>query len=185
MQGVWVWSPEAKIPHASWPKTQNMKQKQYCNNSLNKDLKRKSEKSRYWLRWDMPLCLGQQPDFAQSSHRLVRSVTVRIPESDEPGQIRLGSSEVALITLHSRTSNFKVYPVWASSWLSGKESACQCKRPRLDSWVRKIPWRRNGYPLQYSGLGGSIDRGAWTGHSPWGHKDSDTTEWLRPHMHVN
>ena len=28
----------AKIPHASWPKYQNMKQKQYCNR-FNKDLK--------------------------------------------------------------------------------------------------------------------------------------------------
>ena len=29
---------EAKIPHASWPKKQNIKQKQYCN-KLNKALK--------------------------------------------------------------------------------------------------------------------------------------------------
>ena len=28
----------AKIPHASWPKNQNIKQKQYCN-KFNKDLK--------------------------------------------------------------------------------------------------------------------------------------------------
>ena len=27
---------EAKIPHASWPKNQNIKQKQYCN-KFNKD----------------------------------------------------------------------------------------------------------------------------------------------------
>ena len=29
-------------------------------------------------------------------------------------------------------------------WLSSKESACQCRRPKrqgLDPWVRKIPWR--------------------------------------------
>ena len=24
-------------------------------------------------------------------------------------------------------------------WLDGKESACQCKRHRSDTWVRKIP----------------------------------------------
>ena len=29
----------AKIPHASWPKTQNIKQKQYCN-KFNKDFKK-------------------------------------------------------------------------------------------------------------------------------------------------
>ena len=29
-----------------------------------------------------------------------------------------------------------------SRWLSGKESACQCRRYRFDPWVVKIPWRR-------------------------------------------
>ena len=27
-------------------------------------------------------------------------------------------------------------------WLSGKESACQCRRLRFDPWVGKIPRRR-------------------------------------------
>ena len=27
-------------------------------------------------------------------------------------------------------------------WLSGKESACQCRGLGFNSWVRKIPWRR-------------------------------------------
>ena len=31
-------------------------------------------------------------------------------------------------------------------WLSGKEAACQCRRRRFDSWVRKIPWRRKWQP---------------------------------------
>ena len=39
VQGVWVpWG--ARIPHASQPKNQNIKQKQYCN-KFNKDLKKK------------------------------------------------------------------------------------------------------------------------------------------------
>ena len=29
-------------------------------------------------------------------------------------------------------------------WLSGKESACQCRRCKFNPWVRKIPWRRKG-----------------------------------------
>ena len=33
-----------------------------------------------------------------------------------------------------------------------------------------------GYPLQYSCLENSVERGAWAGYSPWGHKESDTTE---------
>ena len=33
----WISSQGAKIPHASWPKNQNIKQKQYCHKS-SKDL---------------------------------------------------------------------------------------------------------------------------------------------------
>ena len=49
-------------------------------------------------------------------------------------------------------------------WLSGKESACQCrrcKRHRFDSWLGRSPGKGNGNPLQYSCLGNSIGRGAW------------------------
>ena len=31
----------------------------------------------------------------------------------------------------------------------------------FNPWVRKIPWRRNGNPLQYSCLGNPMDRRAW------------------------
>ena len=37
------------------------------------------------------------------------------------------------------------YTDLASSEAEGKDSACQCKRPRrprFNPWVRKIPWRR-------------------------------------------
>ena len=35
-------------------------------------------------------------------------------------------------------------------WISGKESACQCRRHRFDPWVRKIPWRRKWQPTPVS-----------------------------------
>ena len=35
------------------------------------------------------------------------------------------------------------------------------QEPQADPWVRKIPRERNGYPLQYSCLENSKDRGAW------------------------
>ena len=44
-------------------------------------------------------------------------------------------------------------------WYIGKESAFQCCG--FHSWVSKIPWRRNGNPLQHSCLENSMDRGAW------------------------
>ena len=33
----------------------------------------------------------------------------------------------------------------------------QCRRPRFDPWIEKIPGERKGYPLQYSGLENSMD----------------------------
>ena len=44
--------------------------------------------------------------------------------------------------------------------LRGKESACNAG-DLVDSWVGKIPREGNSYPLQYSCLGNSMDRGAW------------------------
>ena len=39
------------------------------------------------------------------------------------------------------------------SWLSGKESTCQCIWCRFDPWVRKIPWSRKWQltPVFFSG----------------------------------
>ena len=51
-------------------------------------------------------------------------------------------------------------------------------RPGFDSWVRRSPGEGNGYPMQYSCLENSMDRG--TGYSQRGHKESDTTEQLTP-----
>ena len=33
------------------------------------------------------------------------------------------------------------------------QEVLETQRLRFDLWVRKIPWRRNGNPLQYSSLG--------------------------------
>ena len=38
----------------------------------------------------------------------------------------------------------------------------------------RSPGVGNGNPLQYSCLENLMDRGAWRGHSPRGHKESDT-----------
>ena len=39
---------------------------------------------------------------------------------------------------------------WASLVAQLVKIHLQCRRPWFDSWVGKIPWRRIGYPLQYS-----------------------------------
>ena len=40
----------------------------------------------------------------------------------------------------------------------------------------RSPEEENGKTLQYSCLENSMNRGAWWGYSPWGRKESDTTE---------
>ena len=55
-------------------------------------------------------------------------------------------------------------------WLSGKESACQCRRHRFDPWVGKIPWRRKWQPTLVFLLGNSPGQRSLEGHSLWGHK---------------
>ena len=37
----------------------------------------------------------------------------------------------------------------------------QCGKCGFNPWIGKIPWEGNSYPLQYSGLENSMDRGAW------------------------
>ena len=67
-------------------------------------------------------------------------------------------------------------------WLSGEESACQCRRRRrhgLDPWIRKIPWRRKWQPAPVFSPRKSHGQRSLTGNSPWGHKESDMTEQLR------
>ena len=60
-------------------------------------------------------------------------------------------------------------------WLSGKESACQCRRHEFYPWVRKIPWRRKWQPTPVFLLGKSHGQKSLVGYSPWGHKELDTT----------
>ena len=70
-----------------------------------------------------------------------------------------------------------------SPWgVSGKESACQSRRPRFDPWVGKIPWRRKRQPTPYTCLGNPTDRGARpaTVHEI---AESDTTEHTHTHDH--
>ena len=64
-------------------------------------------------------------------------------------------------------------------WLSGKESACQCRRWRrlsFDPWVRKIPWSRRRQVTPVFLPGKSHGQGSLAGYSLWGPKESDTTE---------
>ena len=43
----------------------------------------------------------------------------------------------------------------------------------------------HGNSLQYSCLENPHGQRSWVGYSPWGHKESDTTEWLSAHVHMH
>ena len=55
--------------------------------------------------------------------------------------------------------------------LAGKESTCNAGDLGLIPGLGRFPGEGKDYPLQYSGLKKSMD-------SPWGCKESDTTEQL-------
>ena len=49
-------------------------------------------------------------------------------------------------------------------------------RPEFDPWVGKIPWRWAWQPTPVLLPGESHGQRSLMGYSPWGHKESDTTE---------
>ena len=57
-----------------------------------------------------------------------------------------------------------------------KESACNAGDSGLIPGSGRYPGEENVNPLQYYCLENSMDRGAWQVNSPWGHKESYTTE---------
>ena len=66
-------------------------------------------------------------------------------------------------------------------WLSGKESACQCRRCRryrFDPWVGKTLWRRKWQPALVFFPGKSQGQRSLEGYSLWACKESDMTEWI-------
>ena len=58
----------------------------------------------------------------------------------------------------------------------GKESAHSAGDPGSIPGLGRSPGGGNGNPLHYSCLENPMDKGAWW--APWGHKESDMTEWL-------
>ena len=54
----------------------------------------------------------------------------------------------------------------------------QCRRPRFNPWVGKIPWRRKWQPTPVILPGKSHGQRSLVGYSPWGHKEPDATERL-------
>ena len=71
-----------------------------------------------------------------------------------------------LLVIHFKT-------VW---WLRRERICLQCGRPGFQPRVGKIPWRREWQPTPVFLPGESHGQKGLVGYSPWGCKQSDTTE---------
>ena len=70
-------------------------------------------------------------------------------------------------------------------WLSDKESACQCRRRRVNTWARKILRKRKWQSSPVFLPGESHGQRSLAGYSPWDHKESDTTEHACMHWSLH
>ena len=81
---------------------------------------------------------------------------------------------LSLFPLASSTSRDHIY----IARLLGLLWCLQCGRPGFDPWIRKIHWKRKWQPTPVLLPGKSHDQRSMVGYSPWGCKESDTTESL-------
>ena len=57
-------------------------------------------------------------------------------------------------------------------------------RDRFDPWVGKVPWWRKWQPTPVFVPGKSHGQRSLADYSPWGCKESDTTEHTHTHTHT-
>ena len=75
-----------------------------------------------------------------------------------------------------------VIPIADIYFITHKGVCLQCRRPRFNPWVGKIPWRKKWQLTPVSLPGESHGQRSLSGCSPWGHKELDTTEQLHFHF---
>ena len=63
-------------------------------------------------------------------------------------------------------------------WLRWQSICLQHGRPGFNPWIGKISWRRKWQPTQVVLPGKFHGWRSLVGYSPWGHRESDTTERL-------
>ena len=78
--------------------------------------------------------------------------------------------------------------LWGSLSFPGgsddKEAACNVGDLDSIPGLGRSPGGEHGNPLQYFCLENPHEQKSLVGYSPWGHKESDMTEWLSIHMRV-
>ena len=163
MQGFWVQSLVRELRcYELWgQKPKHKKQKQYCN-KFNTDFKN-----------------GPFFKNLKKTPQLPHWVIVRIKWVNKYKHLLSTGHRVVFVWLYLliyffSSSRFVALPWWLRWW----RICLQCRRPGFDSWVGKIPWRREWQPTPVFLPGEFHERRNLEGYSPWGHKEPDTTEWL-------
>ena len=86
----------------------------------------------------------------------------------------LFTSNIVYVCVYS--SGFFIYDFYRAFPVA--RICVQCRRPRFDSWLRKMPWRREWLPAPVFLSGKICGQRSLAGYVPRGHKESDTTERL-------
>ena len=73
----------------------------------------------------------------------------------------LPPSIIPSIRVFSNESFASMYNSWLFWWLSGKESACQCRRHEFSPWSRNLLGRRKWQPAPVFLTGNPMDRETW------------------------
>ena len=85
-------------------------------------------------------------------------------------------------TEHSTCINRYINTESFPGTLDRKINCLQCWRPGFSPWIGKIPQRRKQQPAPVLVPGKFHGWRNLVGYSAWGHRESDTTEWLRFHF---
>ena len=94
----------------------------------------------------------------------------------------IAQSQTRLKRLSSSSS---ILSNWASLVAQRLKSLPAMQETGFDTWVRKIPWRRKWQPTPVFLPGESHGQRSLVGYSPWGDKESDTTEGLHLFLVIN
>ena len=78
--------------------------------------------------------------------------------------------------LKQYTKKKKNFKILKCSVINEKSVCLQCKRPGFNPWIGKIPWRRKWQPTPVLLPGKFHGQRSLVSYSPWGRKESDTTE---------
>ena len=87
--------------------------------------------------------------------------------------------------LNSQFICISVSLLWDSLVTQTVKNLTALQETRFDSWVRKILWRREWLPTPVFLPGELYGQRSLGSYSPWGHKESDTSEILTPWLSLH